>query len=174
MIDDRILLESAQSGNADCFGLLYGKYRKELYLYALKFLGNREDAEDAVQQASVKVYTGLKNISKPEAFKAYYFKALANTCRSMLSKSSLHIVCDDSVLAELPDTASTENEIIDSFSVNEALRSLNDTEREIVLLKVVGGFTSKEISRITSLTGGAVRSKLSRALSRMRQQLSED
>ena len=171
MLDEKILLENAQSGNADCFGLLYGKYQKELYLYAYKFLGNREDAEDAVQQATVKVYTSLKNIRKPEAFKGYYFKALSNTARSMLARNSIHIVSDGEELVNIAGTDDTESSAVNSSAVSEALKILSDSEREIVLLSVVGGFTSREISKITDLTGGSVRSKLSRALSKMRAEL---
>lgn len=171
MIDTKILLESAQSGNADCFGLLYSMYQKELYLYAYKYLGNREDAEDAVQQATVKVYTGIGNIKKPEAFKAYYFKALSNTARSMLARKSLHIVGSDEELADLPAAEQTDDAAINSYTVNKALSTLSENEREIVLLSIVGGFTSKEIAGITSYTNGAVRSKLSRALTKMRKEL---
>ena len=171
MTDSNILLECAQSGNAECFGQLYSMYQKELYVYAYKFLGNREDAEDAVQQASVKVYTGIRNIKKPEAFKAYYFKALANTARSMLARRNMHVVGSEDELENTDSGLSTETDALNSFELNRALSMLNADEREIVLLSVVGGFTSKEISRITTLTGGSVRSKLSRALSKMRAEL---
>jgi len=173
MVQPKVLLEAAQSGNAECFGQLYGMYQKELYLYAYKFLGNREDAEDAVQQASIKVYTGINNIKNPDAFKAYYFKALSNTARSMLTKRSLHIVGDEEELANVPSELSTEADAVNNCDLNRAFSLLDDNEREIVLLSVVGGFTSKEISRITTLTGGSVRSKLSRALAKMRAVLQE-
>ena len=171
MTDCNMLLEGAQSGNAECFGQMYSMYQKELYVYAYKFLGNREDAEDAVQQASIKVYTGIKNIRKPDAFKAYYFKALANTARSMLARRSMHIVGDEDELENSDSGLSTETDAINNAEINRALSILSNDEREIVLLSVVGGFTSKEISQITTLTGGSVRSKLSRALSKMRAEL---
>ena len=171
LVDSRILLESAQSGNADSFGLLYGMYRRELYLYALKFLGNREDAEDAVQQASIKVYTGILNIKNPDAFKAYYFKALANTARSMLSGKSLRVVGNDEEIINTPSPEQTENTAIENVEINRALKLLSDDEREIVLLSTLGGFNSKEIAKITDYTAGSVRSKLSRALSKMREEL---
>ena len=53
----------------------------------------------------------------------------------------------------------------------QALDILSSDEKEIVLLSVVGGFTSKEISKITGLTAGSVRSKLSRSLAKMRNYL---
>lgn len=53
----------------------------------------------------------------------------------------------------------------------QALDILSSDEKEIVLLSVVGGFTSKEISKITGLTAGSVRPKLSRSLAKMRNYL---
>lgn len=172
MIDRKVLLECAQNGNADSFGLLYSEYAKELYAYAYKFLGNREDAEDAVQQASLNVYTHLSSVKKPEAFKAYYFKALANSARSILVKRNLHTVGTHE-LETLPDTSALEETSLDRQSLNEALAKLNDNEREIVLLSVTGGFNSAEIAHITGYTRGAVRSKLSRSLKKLKDELSD-
>lgn len=53
----------------------------------------------------------------------------------------------------------------------QALDILSSDEKEIVLLSVVCSFTSKEISKITGLTAGSVRSKLSRSLAKMRNYL---
>lgn len=173
MIESNILLESAKTGNADSFGALYERYAKELYLYAYKLLGNKEDAEDAVQQASINVYRNIKNIKNADAFKAYYFKALSNTCKTLLSKRKIHIVSSD----EIPETASsesTENTVIEKSSLESALLKLNDDEREIVLLSVISELSSKEISKITDLTNGAVRSKLSRSLKKLRAILGKD
>ena len=173
MIDSKILLASAQTGNADSFGTLYSMYSRELYLYALKLLGNREDAEDAVQQASLEVYTHLKSIRKPESFKAYYFKALANASRSMLSKKKIHIVSDDEI-PEVPDGTDVQRQTEESTGIDSALRKLSDDERQIVLLSVIGGFNSAEIAKITDFARGTVRSKLSRALKKMKAELEGD
>lgn len=170
MIDSKILLSSAQSGNADSFGLLYSMYQKELYAYAFKFLGSREDAEDAVQQATLEVYTHLKSIRKPESFKAYYFKALANVSNTMLKKKKLHIVSSDEI-PEMPDSTNLQNQAEDRSGVENALKLLSEEERQIVLLSVIAGLTSAEISKIVDLTRGSVRSKLSRALKKMKTEL---
>ena len=58
------------------------------------------------------------------------------------------------------------------IELSEALAQLSDDEREIVLLSAAAGLTSSEISTITGLTSGSVRSKLSRSLSKMRDYLS--
>lgn len=173
LLGSDILLESAKSGNANSFGALYERYAGELYLYAYKFLGNKEDAEDAVQQASVNVYRNIKNIRNSDSFKAYYFKALANCCKNILSKRRLNIVSVEDT-NEISSENSTENEIIEKSLLDKALSSLGENEREILLLSVVSGFTSKEIAKIIGLTHSTVRSKLSRTLAKLRTSLEKE
>lgn len=167
MLGSDFLLESAKTGNANSFGALYERYAKELYLYAYKILGNREDAEDAVQQASVNVYKNIKNIKNSDRFKAYYFKALANCCKSSLSKRKFDTVSTEET-GEISLGASTEGSVIQKSLIEDALSKLGDSEREIILLYVVSGFTSKEIAEITGLRHSTVRSKLSRSLAKLR------
>ena len=59
-----------------------------------------------------------------------------------------------------------------SVELGEALAQLRDEERDIVLLSVIGGLNSSEISSLTGLAAGSVRSKLSRSLAKMREFLS--
>ena len=59
-----------------------------------------------------------------------------------------------------------------AVELNEALAELGDEDREIVLLSVIAGMTSGEISEQTGLPAGTVRSKLSRSLAKMREFLS--
>ena len=59
-----------------------------------------------------------------------------------------------------------------SVELTEALSQLKEEERDIVLLSIIGGFSSTEIASLTGLAPGSVRSKLSRSLAKMREFLS--
>jgi RNA polymerase sigma-70 factor (ECF subfamily) len=170
MVDAKILLKCAKDGNADSFGALYSMYAKELYLYAYKFLGNKEDAEDAVQQASLNVYKNIASVKNADSFKAYYFKALSNTAKSMLAKKNLHIVGDEE-LENAVSPEQTEINAINSSVLEKALSALKQDDREIVLLSVLSGFSSKEIAKITGYTSSTVRSKIARSLKKLRTEL---
>lgn len=170
MVDAKVLLKCAQSGNADSFGVLYSMYAKELYLYAYKFLGNKEDAEDAVQQASLQVYKSIACVKNADSFKAYYFRALSNTAKSMLAKRTLHTVGEEE-LENAEANEHTENQAINSSLIEGALAQLKPEDKEIVLLSVLSGFSSGEIAKITGYTSSTVRSKLARALKKLRQEL---
>ena len=81
--------------------------------------------------------------------------------KAKLSEETLGELSADSYL---PGSMSTE--------LAEAMSLLSDEERSIVLLSVIGGLSSKEIAETTDLSAGAVRSKLSRSLAKMREFLS--
>jgi len=165
-------LEKAKQGDAQAFAELYSMYAKDFYRFALCMLRVREDAEDAVQDAAISVYKHILNIKRDDAFKAYFFTALANECRARLKKRETEktISLDDTVPA-LAD-ASVENLAV-SLELQQAISKLKDDERTIVLLSAVAGFKSGQIANITGLTSGGVRSKLSRSLRLLREELSK-
>ena len=98
-----------------------------------------------------------------EKFKSYLFLSLSNTCKKILSKNNYTV--------EFEDTGYTDSEIEFSIPVREALGNLDAVSREIVLLSVVGGFKSHEIGKITDMPSATVRTKLKRALTKLRKEL---
>lgn len=170
--NEKRLFKAARSGNADAFGALYALYAQELYRYACAILRDRHTAEDAVQETCIKVYTNLKNIQKPDAVKAYFFKTLQNTAKTILRRGAF-TVCGDEISETHPAPDNTETLAADRTDLQRALMRLSEEERQIVLLSAVAGFTSKEIAETVDLTAGAVRSKLSRSLEKLRIYLAE-
>ena len=165
-------LEKAKQGDPEAFAELYNMHAKDFYRFALCVLRVREDAEDAVQDAAISVYRHILNIKRDSAFKAYFFTVLANECRARLKKreGEKSVPLDD-VMPVLAD-ASAENLAL-SLELQQAISKLKDEERAIVLLSAVAGFKSGQIANITGLTSGGVRSKLSRSLRLLREELSK-
>ena len=170
--NEKRLFKAARSGNADAFGALYALYAQELYRYACAILRDRHTAEDAVQETCIKVYTNLKNIQNADAVKAYFFKTLQNTAKTILRRGTLTVYGEE-ISETQPASDNTEATASDRTDLQNALMRLSDEERQIVLLSAVAGFTSKEIAETVDLTAGAVRSKLSRSLEKLRTYLAE-
>ena len=158
-------LDKAKQGDARAFAELYGLYAKDFYRFALCMLRVREDA-------ALSVYKHILNIKKDDAFKSYFFTVLANECRARLKKRDADSAVPlDDVMPTLAD-ASVENLSV-SLELQQALTKLKEEERTIVLLSAVAGFKSGQIANITGLTSGGVRSKLSRSLRLLREELSK-
>lgn len=160
------LVREAQSGNKESFCKLYGLYKDRLYRYALYRLGDPSDAEDAVSECVLAAWKDIRSLRSDSAFASWLFRILHNICAGMIRKTISNREGIEKAGNELSlcQQSSTQS----SIEIAEALSQLTDEEREIVLLSVVSGLTSKEISSVTGLTPGAVRSKLSRSITKLR------
>ena len=154
---------SAMSGDKDAYGKLYEYYANDMYRFALGLCKNTYDAQDAVQETAVSVFKSMHSLRNPEKYKSYLFLSLSNTCKKILSKNNY--------IVEFEDTGYSDSEIEFSIPVREALDNLDTLSREIVLLSVVGGFKSHEIGKITDMPSATVRTKLKRALTKLRKEL---
>lgn len=164
------LVRQAQEGSKEAFCELYGLYKDRLYRYALYRLGDPDQAEDAVSDCVLAAWRDLGRLRTPSAFGGWIFRILHNICAGMIRKE----IAGRENLSRYYEQNQQQESSGPLFSIElaEALAQLSDDERSVVLLSVVSGMTSKEISDITGLTPGAARSKLSRSLSKMRSFLS--
>lgn len=165
------LVLKAKKGDVKAFCLLYDMYKKKLYNYAYYKLGNSSDAEDVVQDCVLTAFEQIHKLKKPEAFSAWIFKTLYYGCCSNINNQISRRNTED--IDEYKNTLSYDSSSdFEREELKEALSILKDEEKNIVLLSVIAGCNSKEISRITGYSAGNVRQKLSRSLAKMKKYLS--
>lgn len=166
-MQDKELAVMAKSGDRDAFAMLYNRYKDRLYRYAFYKLGNSDDAEDAVSDCVLSAYSQISKLKKSDAFSSWIFRILYCSCNAVIKRQ-----IDARSNANIDDMQEkllvSDDNAIEKTELSQALDILADDEREIVLLSVVAGFNSKEIAKTCDLTAGAVRSKLSRSLKKMR------
>lgn len=166
-MNEKELVKKAKQGDKNAFCRLYGLYKDRLYRYAFYRLGDPEDAQDAVSDCIVSSFEQIKNLRSADAFHSWIFRILHITCikyvKQQINARETSDIDDFKNSAEL-----SHNDSNTSSELKEALEILTDEEREIVLLCVVAGLTSKETARLVDMTSGGVRSKLSRSLRKMR------
>lgn len=164
------LINYAKRGRTEAFCELYGKYKDRLYRYAYYKLQNHDDAEDAVADCVLSAYAQITQLKKPAAFDAWIFSILRACCNRQI-RNQIRLR-NEQPLEAVPQTAAYDfSAEVEKTELQEALSRLLEDEREIVLLSVVAGLNSKEIAGITDYTAGAVRSKLSRSLAKLRKSL---
>lgn len=164
------LISEAIAGSKEAFCSLYGEYKDRLYRYALYRLGDPTEAEDAVSDCVLAAWRSIGSLRSEKAFGSWIFRILSNCCASKIREmiemrgKLEHIRSEGASAVSAPPSLSVE--------LNEALSQLKEEDRNIVLLSIIGGLSSTEISSLTGLAPGSVRSKLSRSLARMREFLS--
>src|SRR5258706_15014399 len=79
---DAALVRRVQTGDTGAYADLVARYRDRLGRYALHMLGNREDAEEVLQDAFVRAYRSLARCEDPDRFGAWLFRILVNRIRT--------------------------------------------------------------------------------------------
>ncbi len=169
-----MLAEKARSGSREAFCELYGIYKDKLYRYALYRLGDPDDAEDAVSECILEAWKGIRSLRSSSSFGAWIFRILYNCCMKHIRNAiGLRGSLESMAAASRREQSSAgTSDLPLMIELAEALSQLSEDEREIVLLSSAAGLTSSEISVITGLSSGSVRSKLSRSMAKMRKYLS--
>ncbi len=163
------LVTLAKNGSAEAFGELYELYYKEMYCYACCVTGSESLAQDAVSDAVLSAFKQIKSLKNAKAFKGWLFKILCAACKryyvdEQKKKSLVYLDDENGSFAEPMSCESVEL----SVELKKALEDLSHDEREIVLLSVLGNYKSHEISEILDCPPSTVRSKLKRALKKLR------
>lgn len=183
------LTKAAISGSRDAFCDLYDMYRVRLYRYAYYRLRDENDAEDAVSSCVLSAWEQIGKLREPEAFAAWIFRILRGACGRVIKDQidrkkiiPLDMTGNDEnsededagkpyEAASGPDQTSDSTDAPDpekSAILMEALSTLDEENREMVLLSAVGGLTGKDIGEMYGMPQGTVRSRLSRSFAAMR------
>lgn len=156
------------------FEICYNKYKNYMYSIAYEKLHDIYFAEDAVQNSFEKL---AKAFSKVDNIDSDYTKNLTkiitiNTCRDMLRKKNKS---PETIPFEAAEKELYINEDYSNLSeISQCIHDLPQKYSDVLILKYVYGYTSKEISKILSIKEGTVRSNISRGKKLLGQKLKEN
>jgi RNA polymerase sigma-70 factor (ECF subfamily) len=159
------LIAAAQAGDRGAFGRLYGRYARMVHGIALSRL-HAQDADDVVQEVFVRALEQLRTLRDLHAFGGW------------LAAIARHVIVDTIRLGprgvELPEEPSmreTQHDQLEARRALAAIRTLPDSYRETIMLRLVEGMTGPEIAVRTGLTTGSVRVNLHRGFKMLRERL---
>ncbi len=166
----RDLVRKAQTGDADSFGELYDMFKDDMFRFAYYYTSSVTSAEDCVSETALIAFQKITQLKKASSFKSWLFKILYNQCKGAQKEKAISLVHSEySSQTALVYEAGDTNEKI---ALKNALRSLPEDEKDILILYYSCGYTSKEIAEITGIKDATVRSKISRSTAKLRTMLS--
>jgi RNA polymerase sigma-70 factor (ECF subfamily) len=142
-------------------------YAARLYAVALRLLGNRHDAEDAVQRALLKSYAARESYSPRWAVSTWLYRILTNVCVDELRRRR---PSSDVETAHV-STPSAAGAIGDRIDVARALDTVPREARVLIALHYVDGLSHQELARIRGISVNTVKSQLARGKSILREAL---
>lgn len=169
---DDELVEQCLSGKDSAFREIIERHQGRIYGLALRMMGNRADAEDLAQEAFLRAYSALPAY-RQGSFGSWLYRITVNLCLSALRDGRRTTAVDPADLESLsvadPDDPSAER----SHAVHEAIRSLDEHYRAVVVLRFMDDLSYDEIAQVLGVSHSAVETRLHRAKKRLRELLKE-
>ena len=172
---DAELVAKVLEGRAEAFATLVGRYHGGCARLAYRLLGNRQDAEDALQESLLRAYRSLGRYRDRDMFRAWLYRILVNQCRTLggrRGRQDRRFVQDSGAGERAAGDSQVERaELRDAFQV--ALDGLEPLLREAFLLKHGEGLEYTEIAVITGAGVSALKMRVKRACAALRPRLEE-
>jgi RNA polymerase sigma-70 factor (ECF subfamily) len=169
-MSDAADVQRVLSGDVDAFGRLVDRYYERCARFAVRMLGNRDDAEDALQATFLRAYRSLGKYQERDKFSAWLYRILVNQCRSIAARRSQRermFVREEALLLNAPDRSTSWTGEDEEF-VQRVLAELDPLLREAFLLKYVEELSYEEMSQLTGVGVSALKMRVKRACDRLR------
>ena len=154
-MDDAEAIKRCQQGDREAFRHLVERYQKRAVAHAVAILFDRDDAEDAVQEAFIDAFKAIGTFDTSRTFYQWFYVLLRNRCYKMTARRRPTESLDDvQLLAPQQGTDDARLEL------EKALHSLTPEEREIVSLKYFSGLSYDELATHLQIPRGTVMSRL--------------
>lgn len=176
------LISHAVVGDSAAFSELMTLHERRMYAVALRICANREDAQDCLQDAMLRIYRSLGSFKGQSSFSTWVYRITMNTCldelrrRKSRNATSLDNLLDNGWSPSDNDNApekyamaSEQRRVID-----RAIAELPEDMRSAVVLRDVQGFSYDEIAEMLEANIGTIKSRISRGREKLRLILREN
>ncbi|AFK01638.1 RNA polymerase, sigma-24 subunit, ECF subfamily [Emticicia oligotrophica DSM 17448] len=159
--NDRQLLEGCLRRDSKAQAALYHQYKGRFFGICRRYAKNREDAEDLLQDAFVKIFLNLNELKSAEQMSAWIRRVVVNVCIDYYHKKVNFTNIDE--IHDIPTKDWETDDVISQMSNMELLTAVNelpDGARMVFNLFVIDGFSHQEISEMLNITEGTSKSQL--------------
>jgi RNA polymerase sigma factor (sigma-70 family) len=179
-LDDIALVERARNGDVNAYEELVQHYQQLAFRVAYQVTGDAADAEDAAQEAFVNAYYALGRFRPGAPFKPWLCRIVANEARNRRTSAQRRTVLAQRALvaqssgdsAQSPEDAAEAGEF--RSTIVAAMRRLREDDRLILAYRLFFDLSEAEMAEALDCPRGTVKSRLSRALTRLRAVLPAD
>src|SRR5687768_16179674 len=202
-LDEKGLLEAARGGSEDAFSRIIDAHRGELHAHCYRMLGSLHDAEDALQDTLLRAWRGLPEFGGRSSLRTWLYRIATNACMDVLARRSRRVLPVDfgppsapangggepvveSVWVEpypddalgladgyaAPDARFEQREAVELAFV-ASLQHLPATQRAVLILREVLGFSAQEVAESLDTSVASVNSALQRARRAVSERLPE-
>jgi len=171
---NRRIIEKCLNGDIKAQFQLYKQYSKAMYNIASRFLNNRMDAEDILQESFVTAFNQLDDLQNKDAFGSWLKRIVINNCISLQRKKSVKFEDIDQLKLDAdPEPDEEFKWDVEPAMVHSAIKELPDKGRTVLVLHALEGYKHKEIAEILDISISTSKTQYSRALAILRTKLKQ-
>ncbi|MCX6343771.1 MAG: sigma-70 family RNA polymerase sigma factor [Armatimonadetes bacterium] len=175
--DEKKLVAGLRAGEREAYERLLDLYQDKVYGMARRMVGGL-DAEDAAQDALVEICNSVKGFKGRSSLATWVYRVAMNVCLERRRMRRLETVPIEENTLDRQENSSSEPGAVavrneTKTTVNNAIDSLPDIHRDVVILHELHGLTYSECAEALSCPVGTVKSRLSNAFRALREQLRE-
>jgi len=178
-LTDEDLIFKFQEEDYDAFNEIVFRYKDKLVNFIFRYTGNRDDAEDYAQDTFLKLYRSKHLYREIAKFSTWFYTIALNTVKTNLKKRNKYNSISISEFDpegdkdfDLPSEDKTPDELanieIEREEVQKAIESLDETFREVIVLRDIEDLDYEEIAKITGLPLGTVKSRINRGREKLK------
>ena len=184
MTDEQLIFEFQQE-DVEAFNEIVFRYKDRLVNFLYRYTGSKDDSEDLAQDTILKLYRPKHLYREIVKFSTWFYTIAINLAKTNLRKkvrynaiSISDIDPDEEKDFELPASGQispedSANASIENVYIQNAINSLNEKFREVIILRDIQDLDYEEISKITDLPLGTVKSRINRGRERLKELLKE-
>ena len=164
-----LLVVRCQQGEKEAFESIVALWQKPLMTFAIRYLDQETESWDAVQETWVSVIKGFDKLQNPSRFVSWLFSILTNKCIDRIrEKQAEERLLKNANVKLKPPEISNDNE-----SLSRAIQGLPDEHRTLIAFRFGQGLQIGQIAAMLNMAEGTVKSRLHRALGRLREILGD-
>lgn len=177
--DDSVLIKGFLEGRERDFDTLVIRYKDMIFNLCLNITGDYDEAVDCSQEVFIKMYKNLGRFRFRSALSTWLYRIALNTCRNRLSSAyNRKKVSIDGFEIVHSHSGNTDPQLLfekseDEKSVRKAISMLPEEERILIVMRDLDDLSYEEITEITGIKTGTVKSRISRGRHRLRGFLQE-
>jgi RNA polymerase sigma-70 factor (ECF subfamily) len=167
---DSDIIAAILGGRPEAYAELVDRYRDRCNRFAVRFLGDRDDADEALQSAFLRAFRGLAGFRDSGRFESWLFQIVVNECRTLATRRARRaerFVRDDALSVQATVEHAADRAAL-LAEIQYALDQLEIDQRQAFLLKHVEELSYEEMSEITGAGISALKMRVQRACSHLR------
>ena len=173
---DGYIVHQCLSGNTEAFALLVDKYKERIFALVYAKVGQFQDAEDLTQDIFLNAYKKLSTLRRWDNFYPWLYSIAVNRCKNFYRAQKDQVETMNLLARNLNHQAAVDadSEAVRVEQLHEALASLPEMHRQVLMLRYMAGMKSKEIAQTLRVSPNTIDQRLVRARAKLKTVLSEE